>query len=111
MVDTELSLLSTASRRNNVESLLKTFEQRGFSHVNVTFKNWDSAWSDMMTTGKRGALPSVSEVGTSWGPDLARMEALEAVPPSLMRAVGAEKDYVSQSWKSCFLSGKPQMWA
>ena len=111
MVDTELSLLSTASRRNNVESLLKTFEKRGFSHVNVSFKNWDSAWSDMMTTGKRSALPSVSEVGTSWVPDLARMDALEAVPPALMGAVGGEKDYVSQSWKSCFLSGKSQMWA
>ncbi|MGC1378060.1 MAG: extracellular solute-binding protein [Anaerolineales bacterium] len=111
MVDTELSLLSTASRRNNVEGLLKTFEQRGFSHVNVSFKNWDSAWSDMMTTSKRNALPSVSEVGTSWVPDLARMDALEAVPPALLEAVGGEKDYVSQSWKSCFLSGKSQMWA
>ena len=111
MVETELSLLSTASRRNNVESLLKTFEQRGSSHVNVSYKNWDSAWSDMVRAGRRGILPSVSEVGTSWVPDLARMDALEPVPAAVIKKLGGEKDYVSQSWKSCFLYGKSQMWA
>jgi multiple sugar transport system substrate-binding protein len=111
MLEIELSLLGTASRHSNVESLVKAFEERSSSHVKVSNKNWDSAWSDMMRIGRRGTAPAVSEVGTSWVPDLARMDALEDVPAALMEKLGSEKDYVSQSWKSCFLFGQPKMWA
>jgi len=111
MVETELSLLGIASRHTNVESLLNMFERRSSSHVNVNYKNWDTAWADMTRSNRRGAFPSVSEVGTSWVPDLARMDVLEPVPDNLMGKIGRQKDYVSQSWKSCFLCDEPQMWA
>ena len=110
-MEIELSLLGTASQHSNVESLLKTFEQRSSSRVNVSYKNWDSAWSDMMRISRRDASPAVSEVGTSWVPDLAGMGALEPVPAALMEKLGGEKNYVSQSWKSCVLFGSPKMWA
>jgi len=111
-VEIELSLLGTASRRSNVDSLIKVFKERTSLDVKVSYKNWDSAWSEMMRTGsRRGVLPSVSEVGTSWVPDLARMNVLEPVPVELQEKLGGEKDYVSQSWKSCFLLGDKHMWA
>ncbi len=111
MTEIELSLLGTASRHSNVESLIKVFEERSSLHVKVSHKNWDSAWSDMMRTGRRGISPAVSEVGTSWVPDLARMDALQPVPTALLEKIGGVKDYVLQSWKSCFLFSEPQMWA
>ena len=111
-MEIELSLLGTASRHSNVDNLIKTFQQRTSLEVKISYKNWDSAWSDMMRAGhRRGVLPSVSEVGTSWVPDLARMDALEPVPAALQEELGGEKDYVSQSWKSCFLLGDAHMWA
>jgi multiple sugar transport system substrate-binding protein len=39
------------------------------------------------------------------------MDALEPVPIRLAEKMGGEKDYVLQSWKSCFLFGQPKMWA
>jgi multiple sugar transport system substrate-binding protein len=59
----------------------------------------------------RSALPAVAEVGTTWVPDLARVNALRPVPAVLLEKLGGEKDYLPQLWKSCFSFGKPQMWA
>jgi multiple sugar transport system substrate-binding protein len=58
-----------------------------------------------------GVAPSVSEVGTSWVPDLVGMNALYPLPLSVVRKLGGIEDYVPQSWKSCFLFGNPQMWS
>ena len=111
MVEIELSLLSAASWDTSIETLVKVFEQREFSHVKVNHKNWETAWSDMMSGNGRSVLPSVSEVGTTWVPDLARIDALKPVPTRLMEKLGGEEDYLPQLWKSCFSFGKPQMWA
>lgn len=110
-MEIELSLLGTDARHSNVESLLHIYEARSSLHVKVNYQNWDSAWSGIMRKGKQGVSPAVSEIGTSWVPDLAGMEALEPVPSAVMKQLGGEKDYVLPSWKSCFLPGQSQMWA
>lgn len=110
-MEIELSLLGTDSHHSNVESLIKAYEVRSSSHVKVNYQNWDSAWSNIMRKGKQAIAPGVSEIGTSWVPDLAGMGALEMVPDSLRQQLGGEKDYVPSSWKSCFLPGQQQMWA
>lgn len=110
-MEIELSLLGTPSRHHNIQALIRDYQKRSGMQVKVTFQNWDSAWSGIMRGGNRGYSPSVSEVGTSWVPDLAGIDALAQVPPDVLKRLGGEKDYVSQSWKSCFLFGSPRMWS
>ncbi len=107
----ELSLMGSSTRLDEVRSLLRGFEERKSQHVNLTYQGWDSAWSGMVRDSIHGVAPSVSEVGTSWVPDLVGMNALYPLPVSVVRKLGSIEDYVPQSWKSCFLVGNPQMWA
>lgn len=110
-MEIELSLIGTASKRSNIEALIKNFEDRTSHQVKINFYGWDSAWSRLTSGAKRGSTPLVCEVGTSWVPDLAGMNALQSVPDTFIEDLGGEKNYVLQSWKSCFLFGKPEMWA
>lgn len=110
-MDIELSLIGTASRRTQVERLLKTFEDRLSFQVETKYFSWDTAWSGIMVSGKTGFTPSVAEVGTSWVPDLAGVEALEPIPDVVLKKLGGENDYVPQLWKSCFLAGDTNVWA
>jgi multiple sugar transport system substrate-binding protein len=65
----------------------------------------------MVANGKNGLLPAVSEVGTSWVPGLAGMNALQPVPAGMMSTVEGAHDYVPQSWRSCFQFGDSHAWA
>lgn len=110
-MEIELSLIGTSSKRSDIEKLLKKFEQRTLHRVKLVFYGWDSAWARITSVAKTGTMPSVSEVGTSWVPDLAGMRMLKQVPDDMMKQLGGGKNYVPQSWRSCFLFGKPEMWA
>lgn len=110
-MDVELSLIGTAPRRSQVERLLQDFEERHSLRVKTTYYSWDSAWSGIMVNTKKGVTPAISEVGTSWVPDLAGIEVLQPVPDDVLAVLGGEKEYVSQSWKSCFLFGYTDVWA
>jgi len=109
MNEIEFSLLSISSQNQSLKELLKGFEERYFSHVRINQMNWESAWSDMMGGAGRSIMPGVAEVGSTWVPDLARMDALSPIPSPLMDQLGGEQDYLPQLWKSCFSYNKPQM--
>ena len=111
LMEIELSLIGTASKHTQIEALMKVFEERGSSKVKTHFHGWDTAWSAMVTNGKKGLLPAVSEAGTSWVPGLADMDALVMVPSAVTQILGGENDYVSQLWKSCFMFGDSRLWA
>ena len=110
-MEIELSLLGTPSRHADVQSLVRAFERRSPSRIQVVYHTWDTAWSNIIRSKSQRPALAVSEAGTSWVPGLAGMDALVPVPADIMKALGVEKDYVAQSWKSCFLFGSQQMWA
>jgi ABC-type glycerol-3-phosphate transport system substrate-binding protein len=104
-----LSLLSVSSQDSSVKELLKGFEQRHSASVTINQMNWESAWSDMMGGTRRSILPGVAEVGTTWVPDLVRVDALSPIPFRLTEELGGEKDYPPHLWKSCFSYNKLHM--
>jgi multiple sugar transport system substrate-binding protein len=110
-MDLELSLMGSPARHQDVQDLLQGFEDRGRSKVKISYRSWDSAWSDMVRNSIHGTSPTISEVGTSWVPDLVGMNALFPLPASLIAKLGDKTDYVPQSWKSCFLVNGLEMWA
>lgn len=110
-MELELSLMGSASHLEEVQNLLKAFEERKSTRVKVAYQSWDSAWSGMVRNSIHGVSPSVSEVGTSWVPDLVGMNALHPLPAAVIRKLGESREYVPQCWKSCFLFGNPQMWS
>lgn len=110
-MELELSLMGNPAKLTDVQNLLAGFEQRRSLRVKVNYQGWDSAWSGLVRNSIHGSAPAVSEIGTSWVPDLVGMNALYPLPASVIKAVGNESDYVPQSWKSCFLLGDLQMWS
>jgi len=110
-MDIELFLLGTPKRHTDVHSLVQAFGRRSASRVKVVYHTWDTAWSSLTSNPTQVASLVVSEVGTSWVPGLAGMDALVPVPQDVREKLGVEKDYISQSWKSCFRFGSTQMWA
>jgi multiple sugar transport system substrate-binding protein len=110
-MELELSLMGNPAKVTDVQNLLAGFEQRRSLRVKVNYQGWDSAWSGLVRNSIHGSAPTVSEIGTSWVPDLVGMNALYPLPISVIKAVGNESDYVPQSWKSCFLIGDLQMWS
>lgn len=105
----ELSLLSIGPQHRLIEGLLQTYEQERGLQVRINYQNWDSAWLEMMAGNRRAVFPAVAEVGTTWVPDLTRVDALRAIPHVLVDKLGGEADYLPQLWKSCFSFHKPHM--
>jgi multiple sugar transport system substrate-binding protein len=110
-MDIELSLMGSPARIQEVRELIQSFEKKHYVHVNITYQRWDTAWSGMVRSSIEGKSPTVSEVGTSWVPDLVGMNTLHPLSPSIQKQIGSAADYVPQSWQSCFLPESPQMWA
>ena len=110
-MELELSLMGGSSRIGAVRELLRDFEQRSSTHIGVTYQGWDNAWAGLVRSSLYGKAPAVSEVGTSWVPDLVGMNALYPLPNSIKKELGTRADFIPQSWDSCFLSGNPQLWA
>jgi ABC-type glycerol-3-phosphate transport system substrate-binding protein len=110
-MEIELSLLGTPSHHTNVHGLVQAFERRSSSRVKVVYHTWDTAWSNITRDQTKTPALAVSEAGTSWVSGLAGMDALVSVPPAVLKQLGGEKDYVPQSWKSCFQFGNSRMWA
>ncbi len=110
-MELKLSLMGDPTRLADVQDLLSGFERRASLRVQVHYQSWDGAWSGLVRGSLHGVAPTVSEIGTSWVPDLVGMNALSPLPASVVKELGGQQDYVSQSWKSCFLFGNPQMWS
>jgi len=111
LMDIELSLMGTPARHANVNSLIQAYERRSSLRVKTVFHTWDTAWNHLTSHKPDEPALMVSEAGTSWVSGLAGADALISVPAEVMKQLGGEKQYVPQSWKSCFQLGSPQMWA
>ncbi len=110
-MELELSLMGGSDWVEPVRELLAGFEQPGSACVKLTYQGWDKAWAGLVRSSLHGNSPTVSEVGTSWVPDLVGMNALYPLPAALEHELGRRADFVPQSWDSCFLFGNPQLWA
>lgn len=110
-MELELSLMGGSDWVEPVRELLSGFEQQSSARVSLTYQGWDKAWAGLVRSSLHGHSPAVSEVGTSWVPDLVGMNALYPLPFNLQHDLGGRANFIPQSWDSCFLFGNPQLWA
>jgi multiple sugar transport system substrate-binding protein len=111
MIKVELSLLSAAAHAQEIQTLLQKFEKRSIYQVGLSFQAWDTAWAEMVRYSIYGHSPTVSEIGTTWIPDLVGMNALYPLPASMVRTLGHKTDYIPAIWDSCFVFDQPEMWS
>ncbi len=111
MIRVELSLISAATHSQEVQALLGKFEERGIYQVGINYQTWDAAWAEMVRFSIYGRSPTVSEIGSTWIPDLVGMNALFPLPASMVRMLGSKADYIPGMWDSCFLFDRPEMWS
>jgi multiple sugar transport system substrate-binding protein len=111
MIRLELSLLSAATHSQEFQALLHRFEGRGMYQVAVSHQTWDAAWAEMVRFSIYGRSPTVSEIGSTWTPDLVGMNALFPLPASMVKTLGSKADYIPVMWESCFVFDRPEMWA
>jgi len=94
-----------------LKTLLESFEARHRIRVNVETIDWGDAWSRLIRIAlyKEGA--HISEIGSTWVSDFARMVALRSFAPEEVLRLGIMDHFLPSSWKSCVIVGQPDIWA
>ncbi len=74
---------------------LNEFEQKSSIHPSHTQFDWTTGWNDILQIALYQKGPEVSEVGSTWLENLIRMNALRALRPSDVKALGGESAFFS----------------
>ena len=85
----------------NIHSLLKQFEQFTKIQVRLNFLSWVDGWNKLVEIALGHSGADVSEVGTTWLSDFAKMNAFSILSRRDLNALGGEEQFIEASWKSC----------
>jgi multiple sugar transport system substrate-binding protein len=83
---------------DNMQALLRQFEQEQGIRVRLEIIPWTSGWSRMVEVALYHHGPDVSEIGNTWGPDLARMEALRPFEHDEINKIIGEEHFFESVW-------------
>lgn len=67
---------NSAAPKADLEKIVAPFTQKTGVKVEVTVLDWGSAWTKITTAATSGIGPDVIQLGTTWVPTLAAMDAL-----------------------------------
>jgi multiple sugar transport system substrate-binding protein len=87
---------STAALQN----LLNEFEGATRIHVNLRVLDWSDAWTELIKVALYKQGPDVSEIGSSWLGDFARMLALYNFSSVDVRSFGGSESFLPANWSS-----------
>lgn len=112
MEELELSvMLHTPGTPATLRGLLDDFEQRTGIHVNLTCLDWSTARAELNKAALYHHGPDVSEVGSTWVPDLIGMDVLSPLLPAELGSAGQKEQFVRACWNTVQLPGDEQPWA
>lgn len=78
--------------------------------INVTVLDWGSAWSKITTAATSGKGPDVLQLGTTWVPAIAAMNALTPITDKVAD-IGGEDSYYPASWRTTKIEGQDEVYA
>jgi len=90
---------------------LAEFEAQTRIHVNLRVIPWDDAWAELVKMAIYGDGPDISEVGSTWMPDLVGMNGLRPLTSAEVQRLGGPDDFFPASWQSASLGDPPTVWA
>lgn len=83
-----------------LEQLLRDFEADTRIHVRLRVLNWSEAWSELVKVALYKQGPDVSEIGSTWLGDFARMLALHNFTSADIRSLGGAESFLPAIWGS-----------
>lgn len=101
---------SSQSEPDLLETLKPWLEKNKNVTVKVTVLDWGSAWTKITAAATSGEGPDVLQLGTTWVPAIAAMDALEPLTDKV-KDVGGEANYYPASWNTVKIAGKPDVYA
>lgn len=97
-----------------IRKMLAQLERDERIKVNLTVIPWQGGWARMVNVALYGEGFDISEIGSTWGGDFVKMDALNPFRAADLRAIGTEEDFLPASWSSTTttsLDGVPTVWA
>ncbi len=100
MANLELSIMNhSPAVAETMRKLLDEFEQRTRNHVNLRILDWEDGKAELTHYAIYHQGADVSEVATTWAPDLISMNALRPFKPQELARIGRPEDFVPAAWQ------------
>jgi multiple sugar transport system substrate-binding protein len=96
---------------DRLREALTEFEAQTRIHVNLRVIPWGDAWAELVKVAIYSDGPDISEVGSTWMPDLVGMNGLRPLTSAEVRRLGDPADFFPASWQSASLGDPSTVWA
>lgn len=98
---------NSAAPKADLEKIVAPFTQKTGVKVEVTVLDWGSAWTKITTAATSGIGPDVIQLGTTWVPTLAAMDALVDLNSSI--PAGTDKKFLPAAYAYSKLVGSKEV--
>jgi multiple sugar transport system substrate-binding protein len=112
MEEIELSvMLHNEHTAEILQPLLTEFEFQNNVHVTLTCLDWVTARAELNKAALYHRGPDVSEIGSTWIPDMISMNVLQPFRGLELSQIGKADEFVSAAWQSGQIPGDDGLWA
>jgi multiple sugar transport system substrate-binding protein len=95
---------------DTLRALLRDFEAATRIHVRLRVMNWSDAWTELVKVALYKQGPDVSEIGSTWLGDFARMLALHNFTNADIRSLGGADSFLPAIWSSAVQVDANECW-
>ncbi len=110
----ELNFLTIADMPEDLQSMrgvLSAFEREKEVQLTLRRVGWDRAWQVLLMEALEGKGPHVSQIGSTWVPTMAMLDALRAFGQDEIATIGGASCFLPSAWESVKLADRPEVWA
>lgn len=101
MTTIEFSLIPDADADfHTIERLMSEFKRETGVEVHLKRMEWGNAWGQLIGIATQGQGANVSHVGSTWVSSLMTMNAVSAIPKTLIAKIGGEQAFVHSAWSN-----------
>lgn len=98
---------NSAAPKADLEKITADYTKKTGVKVEVTVLDWGSAWTKITTAATSGIGPDVIQLGTTWVPTLAAMDALVDLKSSI--PAGTEKTFIPAAYAYSKMVGSQEV--
>src|SRR5574342_68468 len=106
-----LAIADTAEDLLPLRELLKPFAQETAISIQLKRVGWDRAWQTLLMEAIEGKGPHVSQIGSTWSPTMAMLDALRVFSEAEVARFGGGKHFLPAAWETVKLKERPGIWA
>src|SRR5512135_1493008 len=95
-----LTIADTAEDLQPLRGLLASFEREKGIQLSLRRIGWERAWQVLLVEALEGKGPHVSQIGSTWVPTLAMLDALRAFSTHEVSMLGGASCFLPSAWES-----------